>query len=237
VRNWAEQRQVTTSTARRYVMKTRSLKSTKLLSLISLAASVSLNLTTILALTALVVSVLALNAALNSSTHVLRPVVSADEIQPEVVEKKTPVEWQVFQDSEYGLRFQYPAAWSIQEAEIADSDDAPIERVLLFAPQNWEGVVTPVAVEIGVGSPEELERVWPGLVAGESSTVTAVGYRVLVWQSPSDEVLYVFEHPGASRLRVAFRDSVGEEETVTKMVDTFEFTLIHPLVPELPGVQ
>jgi hypothetical protein len=214
-------------------MKTRSLRSTNLLSLISLAASVGFNLTTILAVTALVVSVLALVAVLKPSTHVLRPVVSADEIQPEVVEKKTSVEWQVFQDSEYGLRFQYPAAWSVQEAEIANSDDVPIERVLLFAPQGWEGIVTPVVVEIGVGSPEELERVWPGLVAAHSSTVSSVGYRILVWQSLSDEVFYVFEHPGASRLRVAFRDSVGEEEIINKMVDTLEFTLIHPLVPEL----
>jgi hypothetical protein len=218
-------------------MKTRSLKSTNLLSLISLAMSASLNLTTILAVIALVVSVLALVAVLNPGTHVLRPVVSADETQPEVVEKKTPVEWQVFQDSEYGLRFQYPNAWSVQKAEIADSDDVPIERVLLFAPHSWEGTVTPAAVEVGVGSPEELERVWPGLMTAQSSTVTAVGYRVLVWQSPSDEVFYVFEHPSTSKLRVAFRDSVDEEEIINKMVDTFEFTLIHPLVPGLPGVQ
>jgi len=219
-------------------MKTRSFNSTKMLSLISLAVSVSLNLTTILALTALVVSALALVVALNPSIHVLRPVVSADEIQPKVVEGKPTVEWQVFQDGEYGIRFQYPAAWSVQKAEIADSDDdMPIERVLLFAPQGWEGTVVPVAVEIGLGSPGELERVWPGLVAAESNTLTAVGYGALVWQSPSDEAFYVFEHPGASRLRVAFRDSVGEEEVVNKMVDTLEFTLIHPLVPGLSGVQ
>jgi hypothetical protein len=219
-------------------MKTRSFNFTKMLSLISLAASMSWNLTTILVWTTLVVSVLALVAALNPSIHVLRPVVSADEILPKVVEGKSTVKWQAFQDGEYGMRFQYPAAWSVQEAEIADSeDDVPVERVLLFAFQGWEGIVALVAVEIGLGSSEELERVWPGLVAAQSNTVTAVGYRVLVWQSPSDEVFYVFEHPGASKLRVAFRDSVGEEEIVNKMVDTFEFTLIHPLVPGLPGVQ
>ena len=216
-------------------MKNRSFNFTKMLSLISSIASMSL--TTILVLTTLVVSVLAV-AALNPSIHVLRPVVSADEIQPEVVEGKPTVKWQVFQDGEYGIRFQYPAAWSVQEAEIADSgDDVPIERVILFAPQGWEGIVAPVAVEIGLGSPEELERVWPGLVAAQSSTVTAVGYNVLVWQSPSDEGFCVFEHPVASKLRVAFRDSVGEEEIVSRMLDTFEFTLIHPLVPGRPGAQ
>ena len=140
-------------------MKTRSFDSTNLLSLISLAASVSLNLTTMLALAALVASVLALVAALNPSIHVLRPVVSADEIQPKAVEGKPDLEWQLFQDDEYGIRLEYPAAWSVQEPEIADSDDGvPIERVILFAPQGWEGIVAPVAVEIGLGSPNELER-------------------------------------------------------------------------------
>jgi hypothetical protein len=113
------------------------------------------------------------------------------------------------------------------------NDDLPIERVLSFTPQNWEGITVSVAVEIGLGNQEELGRVWPGLATAQSSTVTVFGYRMLVWQSTSDEVFYAFEHPGASELWVVFRDSIDEAEVVSKMVNTFEFTLIHPLVSEL----
>lgn len=217
-------------------MKTKNL-SPKMLSLISSATSASLNLKTILVLTALVVSALALVTASNPNVFVLRPVVSADEIQAKAVEAKPIVKWQVFQDSEYGVRFQYPAVWSVQEAAIVDlGHDLPIEHVLSFTPQNWEGITVPVAVEIGLGSREELGRVWPGLATAQSSTVTTFGYRVLVWQT-SDEMFYAFEHPVASELWVAFRDSAGEEEIVNKMVNSFEFTLIHPLEPELHTVQ
>ena len=73
-------------------------------------------------------------------------------------------------------------------------------------------------------------------MAPAQSSMTAVGYRVLVWQSPSGKVFYVFEHPSVSKLWVAFR-SAGEEEIVNRMVNTFEFTLIHPLVPGLLDVQ
>ena len=201
------------------------------------SVSASLNLTTIFVLTALVVGVLALVTGSNPNIRMLHPMVSADESQPKAVEGKPAAKWQVFQDSEYGVRFQYPAAWFVQKAGTADlNNDLPIERVLLFAPQGGEGIAEPVVVEIGLRSREELERVWPGLVAAQSST-TAVGHRVLVWQSPSGEVFYVFEHPSVSKLRVAFRDSSGEEEIVNRMVNTFEFTLIHPLVPGLLGAQ
>jgi hypothetical protein len=219
------------------MMKTRKL-SPKMVSLISSSADASLNLTTTFVLVALVVSVLALVTASTPDIHVLRPVVSADEIHPKAVEAKPVVKRLVFQDDEYGVRFQYPAAWSIQETTIADlSDDSPIERALSLAPQNWEGIKVPVAVEIGLGSREELGRVWPGLATAQSSTVTPFGYTMLVWQSSSGDVFYAFEHPVASELWVAFRDSAGEEEIVSKMASTFEFTLIHPLVPGLSGMQ
>ncbi len=219
-------------------MKNRNLISTKMLSLISSATSASLNLKTILVLTALVVSMLALVTASNPNIRVLWPVVSADEIRPKTVDEQLTGNWQVFQDSEYGVRFQYPAAWAVQETTIADlNDDSPIERVLSFAPQNWEGITVPVAVEIGLGGQEELGRVWPGLATAQSSTVTAFGYRMLVWQGSSGEVFCAFEHPGASELRVAFRNSAGEEEIVNRMVNTLEFTLVHPLLPELYTVQ
>jgi hypothetical protein len=192
------------------------------------------SLTNLLSLIALTVSALALVMALNPATHALQPMVLAGDVKPQVVEAKPAVAWQVFQDDEYGIRFQYPADWSLQQANIADVDDKLlIKRVILLGPQGWRGLTAPVSVEIGVGSLKELERVWPGLVAAQdSTTTTAAGYRVPAWRSSSNEMSYAFEHPAANKLQVAFRDHTGgtdQEEIVERMLDSFEFTLIHPL--------
>jgi hypothetical protein len=144
-------------------------------------------------------------------------------------------DWPVFHDDEYGVEIRYPAAWAFREAEIDSSTgNIPIRRVVEFGSRSWEGLVMPVSIEIGIGSLEELQDMWP-LSDGQGNVTTPHiyinGYMVRTGKGMYGETFYIFEHPVHSELQVAVRDNVGDADTtdiVQQMLSTFAFTYIHP---------
>jgi hypothetical protein len=137
-------------------------------------------------------------------------------------------DWQAFQDDEYGFLVQYPPDWVVQETHIGDpAGDVPIKRVLGFSPQDWQGRLTPVSVEVGVSDLEEM-GMWPVSDADRASAETINGVTVLVGEGLYGEVFTVFEHPTDHELRVAVRDQTGGEDGLRGIVDgmlsSFRFT-------------
>lgn len=184
----------------------------------------------VFSLIALLTSMLALIVALSSSGWLSQPAVLADD-EIQAGDEETVSAWQVFQDDVYGIRFSYPAGWVVRDETIGPGS-VPIVRVLSFGPQDRKDGTEPISVEIGVGSLEELGSVWPGVAAVQTSIATPIGYRALFWRGHSGETVYVLEHPSESSLHIAFRESAGGVDgsgLIQEMVNSFEFTLIHPL--------
>jgi hypothetical protein len=139
--------------------------------------------------------------------------------------------WQLFRNDTYGFQIQHPADWKLEEVEILEpEDDLPLKYVLLFRPQDWQGIVAPVTVEVGVGSLDELRRVWAILDIDRSNSIIN-GYEVLVGSGMYDVVSRVFVHPTNKELLIAVRDNVGStrqdstylSEIVQRMLSTFRF--------------
>jgi uncharacterized protein YceK len=146
---------------------------------------------------------------------------------------KQTTDWRVFRDDEYGFQIRYPAQWTIEEAKIeieSAGGDIPIKRVVGFGPEDWEDPVKPVSIEVGVGSLEELQGMWP-IEAADHTTIN--GYTVLIGEGMYGEVFCIFEHPTDPELRVVVRDYLpmigdvtGNENIsniVQQMASTFSF--------------
>ena len=140
--------------------------------------------------------------------------------------------WQLFRDDTYGFQIQYPADWKFEEAKIPESeDDLPLKRILLFRPQSWPSSVVPVAVEVGVGSLDELQRMWSILAIDRGNSIEISGYEVFFGTGMYDVVSRVFVHPINKDLLIAVRDNVdstGQDskylsEIVQRMLSTFRF--------------
>ncbi len=108
-------------------------------------------------------------------------------------------EWLVFRDDQHRFSIHYPAAWQLQEASISDPD-APVQRVITFAPAGWAGMMMPVSVEVSVDQSDPIP---------DSQPVTVGDYPAFVQESPYGETFTIFEHPEQPGLRIALRDSTG----------------------------
>jgi hypothetical protein len=139
-------------------------------------------------------------------------------------------EWKVFDDEVYRFQVKYPPDWVIHEAQINNTaTDVPIRRVLEFSPQDWEGRMATVAIEVGVGGLEEM-RMWPVTDAEQTQTEEINGNQVIVGEGMYEEVFYVFAHPTNSNIWVTLRDNTGGrgdssvKEVIEAMLSYLMFT-------------
>jgi hypothetical protein len=162
--------------------------------------------------------------------------------QPDSPARDVPVDgWQVFSDEEYGFQMRYPADWTYEDVPpVPEGMDVPegmkaLKRVLIFAPQGWDGVAPPLNVDVVEGTEEECARVY----APPSSTESVeIGGRTVV-KAVEDlgEVQvtrYVFESPVDGNVQVVVTDYIsgfperadGNEtviEVVQQMLSTVAF--------------
>jgi len=144
--------------------------------------------------------------------------------------------WQLYRDESYGFQVKYPQDWTLKEAKINDPQgDLPIKRVLSFSPQEWRGMVTPASIEVGVGSLEKMQSMWPLPTEGQSSATTINGYVVFIGEGMYGEMFYILKHPTDSELWVAVRynaDGTSKEsalqagelrDVVNDMLSSFRF--------------
>ena len=150
-------------------------------------------------------------------------------------------DWQVFENAEYGFRLRYPTDWTYEELPpVPEGMEVPegmkaLKRVLVFAPQGWDGVAPPLNVEVTEGTEEEFG--W--MYAPPSSTEDVeIGGRPVV-KAVEDlgqvqVVHYIFHSPADENVRVVVTDTIsgfpdrveGHEdvaEIVGQILPTVEF--------------
>jgi hypothetical protein len=149
--------------------------------------------------------------------------------------------WQVFSDEGYGFQMRYPEDWAYEDVppvpvgmEIPEGLKA-LKRVLIFAPQGWDGVAPPLNVEVIEGTEEECARVY----APPSSTESVeIGGRAVV-KAVEDlgevqVIRYFFPSPVDGNVRVVVTDYIGGFperaegnvaviEVIRQMLSTVEF--------------
>jgi hypothetical protein len=149
--------------------------------------------------------------------------------------------WQVFSDEGYGFQMHYPEDWTYEDVppvpvgmEVPEGLKA-LKRVLICAPQGWDGVAPPLNVEVIEGTEEECARVY----APPSSTESVeIGGRAVV-KAVEDlgevqVIRYFFPSPVDGNVRVVVTDYIGGFperaegnvaviEVIRQMLSTVEF--------------
>jgi hypothetical protein len=127
-------------------------------------------------------------------------------------------DWQTYTDEEYGLSFPYPSGWVAQEAEIVD-EGARVDKVVTFAPEDWDGTIAPLALEIGRAQ---------GAIE-HTSTFEVEGHTVYVLEAANGEILYTLDGPDG--IRVTVRDSAllasGGDEDLASTWEPFGVVMVY----------
>jgi hypothetical protein len=123
--------------------------------------------------------------------------------------------WQTLTDEVYGFRMRFPTDWTYEDLPPAPAGmQVPegmkaLKRVMVFAPQGWDGVAPPVNVEVTVGTEEEFR--WLYVSPTSSETLDINGYTVVreIEDAGGVRVIrYVFQSPTDENVRVVVTDYI-----------------------------
>jgi hypothetical protein len=157
-------------------------------------------------------------------------------------EDESTADWQVFADEEYGFRVRFPEDWTYKDVppvppgmEVPEGMKA-LKRVLTFEPEDWDGVASPLNVEVTEGTAEEFG--WMYAPATSTENLEINGCAVVKATEDLGEVQvvrYIFQSPTEENVRIVVTDFIsgfperaeGHEdvvEIVQQVLSTFEFT-------------
>lgn len=167
-------------------------------------------------------------------------------------DREPPAGWVSFRDETHGFTLWLPRDWAWKEMMMQGPgvpDDWPVVRGVHFYPQAWDAeinhsgppdptakpVVSPVQLEILVGSTEQFRRVYPEPTTSEQVQIGDLQVTIerdifepmsitrYVFQSPTNPELYVTLTDQLTGFpdRVAGNEAVAE--LMTEIVDTFAF--------------
>jgi hypothetical protein len=149
--------------------------------------------------------------------------------------------WQVLADEEYGFQMCFPADWAYEDLppapagmEVPEGMQA-LKRVLVLAPQGWDGVAPPVNVEVVVGDDEAFR--WLYVPPTSSEMLDINGYAVVREIEDIGGVRVIrtiFVSPADENVRVVVTDYIsgfperadGHEDVIgliQQILNTFEF--------------
>jgi hypothetical protein len=149
--------------------------------------------------------------------------------------------WQVLADEAYGFQMRFPADWAYEDLPPAPAGmEVPegmhaLKRVLVFAPQGWDGVAPPVNVEVVVGDDKAFR--WLYVPPTSSETLDINGYAVVREIEDIGGVRVIrtiFISPADENVRVVVTDYIsgfperveGHEHVIgliQQMLTTFKF--------------
>lgn len=138
--------------------------------------------------------------------------IDEDLVDPELADRLP--DFLTYEDA-LGFHFEYPSSWTFAEAVIAD-ESAPVDRVITFAPSDWDGRVAPFSLEISTSQTGEIPY---------SEMIDVNGLTFYVEHTPYDEAFYTVELPEG--VRVALRDSTimaanGDEDLISQWQPVIE---------------
>ncbi len=157
-------------------------------------------------------------------------------------EEKSTAGWQLFADEEHGFQVRFPEDWTCEESppvplgmETPDELKA-LRHLVLFEPQGWDGVASPLIINVTEGTEEEFGRIYGPATSTEDLVIN--GYAVVKAIEDLSEVRairYIFQSPTDENVRIVVIDSIsgspeqaeGNEdvmEIVQQVLSTFEFT-------------
>jgi hypothetical protein len=168
----------------------------------------------------------------------------SDVICPEAAPgaEQTTAGWQVFADETYGFQVRFPQSWTYEERSpvppgFEASDELQVlKRLLVFAPQGWDGPTPPLHIQATEGTEEEFERIYGPATVTENLEIN--GHPVTRATDDLGEarlIRYTFQSPANERVRIVLVDAIsGDPEqarsnknvtrTIQQILSTFQFT-------------
>jgi hypothetical protein len=157
-------------------------------------------------------------------------------------EDESTADWQVFSDEEYGFQVRFPEDWTYEDVppvlpgmEVPEGMKA-LKRVLTFEPEDWDGVASPLNVEVTEGTAEEFGWMYAPATSTENLEVNDCAVvRATEDLGEVQVVRYIFQSPTEENVRIVVTDFIsgfperaeGHEdvvEIVQQVLSTFEFT-------------
>jgi len=125
-------------------------------------------------------------------------------------------DWQRYEGTEYGFRLRYPQGWTYEilppapeGMEIPDGMKA-LQAVLIFQPEDWEGVAPPLNVEVTQGTQEEFDQMYVSPDVAENVEIN--GYPAVQTTEDLGSVQIshiVFHSPGDDSVRIVLTDYIS----------------------------
>ena len=161
---------------------------------------------------------------------------------PDGVDAVEVADWPVFVDTECGFQVRYPEGWTYEDIPpVPEGMEVPegmkaLKRVLVFAPQGWDGVAPPLSVDVTEGTEEEFGWLYAPPSSTEDLEVNGLPVVKAVEDLGQVQVVhYIFQSPADGDVRVVVTDFIsgfpkrlaGHEdvvELVGQILNTVEFT-------------